>query len=103
MTQQSNQQDAPILLPDGTRFQHWQDETEYKRAYYVDQQHPGAADDNPGTEEAPFLTIQAAAEVPVDLGALGIGAKLTLCAAMVLGRLELLAIIALLTPGLWRD
>ena len=30
MTQQSNQQDAPILLPDGTRFQHWQDETEYK-------------------------------------------------------------------------
>ena len=47
--------------------------------------------------------IQAAAEVPVDLGALGIGAKLTLCAAMVLGRLELLAIIALLTPGLWRD
>ncbi len=63
MTQQSNQQDAPILLPDGTRFQHWQDETEYKRAYYVDQQHPGAADDNPGTEEAPLLTIQAAAEV----------------------------------------
>lgn len=53
----------PILLPDGTQFPVWEDETDYRRAYYVDQQHPGAADDNPGTEEAPFLTIQAAAEL----------------------------------------
>jgi hypothetical protein len=53
----------PILLPDGTPFPVWEDETDYQKAYYVDQQHPGAADDNPGTEEAPFLTIQAAAEV----------------------------------------
>ena len=47
--------------------------------------------------------IRAAAEMPVDLGALGDGVKLTLCAAMVLGRLELMAIIVLLTPGIWRD
>ena len=60
---QSNSQDSPIPLPDGTQFQIWQDETDYQNVYYVDQQHPGAADDNPGTEEAPFLTIQAAAEV----------------------------------------
>ena len=53
----------PITLPDGTAFQFWQDETVYGHVYYVDQQHPGAADDNAGTEEAPFLTIQAAAEL----------------------------------------
>lgn len=27
-------------------------------AYYVDQNHPQASDDNPGTEEEPFLTVQ---------------------------------------------
>ncbi len=56
-------EDPPILLPDGTEFQTWEDGTEYRRVYYVDQDHPAAADENPGTEEAPFLTIQRAAEV----------------------------------------
>ena len=59
----SRPQDSPILLPDGTELRIWQDETDYRKVYYVDQQHPEAADDNPGTEEAPFLTIQRAAEV----------------------------------------
>ena len=59
----SKAQDPPIVLPDGTQFQIWQDETDYNKVWYVDQQHPWAADDNPGTEEEPFLTIQAAAEV----------------------------------------
>ena len=63
MTLQSNGQGPPITLPDGTAFRLWRDETIYGHVYYVDQQHPGAADDNPGTEEAPFLTIQAAAEL----------------------------------------
>ena len=63
MTTRSSTQESPIVLPDGTRFPIWQDETEYKTVHYVDQQHPQAADDNPGTEEAPFLTIQRAAEV----------------------------------------
>ncbi len=63
MNRRSSAQESPTILPDGTRFQIWQDETDYRKVYYVDQQHPGAADDNPGTEEAPFLTIQAAAEV----------------------------------------
>ncbi len=47
--------------------------------------------------------ITAASETPVslvDLDALG---KLILCAAMVVGRLETLAIIALMNPVLWRD
>ena len=47
--------------------------------------------------------VSAAADTPialVDLDALG---KLILCAAMVVGRLETLAIIALMNPVLWRD
>ena len=63
MTARPSAQDPPIVLPEENRFHIWQDETDYREVYYVDQQHPGAADDNPGTEEAPFLTIQAAAEV----------------------------------------
>jgi len=46
---------------------------------------------------------QSAAEVPIDLLSMSPLAKLVLCAAMVLGRLETLAIIALANPGLWRD
>ncbi|PIE12735.1 MAG: potassium transporter TrkH [Rhodobacterales bacterium] len=66
-----------------------------------------------GFEEAILLSIatlsttgpliSAAAETPVTLIELGVGAKLTLSAAMVLGRLETLAIIALINPLLWRD
>ncbi len=46
---------------------------------------------------------QVAAEEPINLLELGAAAKLVLSAAMVLGRLETLAIIALFNPGLWRD
>lgn len=53
------------------------------------------------TTTGPLLTV--AAEVPVRLIELGDGLKLTYCAGMVLGRLELLAIIALITPALWRE
>ena len=56
-------QDPPIRLPDGTEFQVWEDVTEYQKVYYVDQQHPTASDENPDTEDAPFLTIQRAADV----------------------------------------
>lgn len=48
------------------------------------------------------LTVHGGAE-PVALLDLSAGAKMTLCAFMVLGRLELLAIIALFNPDLWRD
>ncbi|QPM89555.1 potassium transporter TrkG [Pseudooceanicola algae] len=40
---------------------------------------------------------------PVDISLIGTGGKLVLCAFMILGRLELLAIIALFNPDLWRD
>lgn len=44
-----------------------------------------------------------AASAPVDLLPLDQGAKLLLCAGMVLGRLELLAIIVMISPEIWRD
>lgn len=46
--------------------------------------------------------IQFAADIPISLGSLSDSAKAFFCAAMVLGRLETLAIIALFTPELWR-
>ncbi len=46
--------------------------------------------------------IEFAADAPISLIELGDSAKMILCGAMVLGRLETLAIIALLTPDLWR-
>jgi trk system potassium uptake protein TrkH len=48
----------------------------------------------------PLLTY--AGEDPIALVELGAYAKAVFCASMVLGRLETLAIIALLTPDLWR-
>lgn len=46
--------------------------------------------------------VDIAAEAPIRLIELGIAAKAVLAAGMVLGRLEMLAIIALMTPDLWR-
>ncbi len=47
--------------------------------------------------------IELATDVPIRLIDLSVWAKMTMCAAMVIGRLETLAIIALITPNLWRD
>jgi len=48
-------------LPSGERFRFWDDGTEYQAVYHVAQQHPAASDDNPGSAEAPWCTINAAA------------------------------------------
>ncbi|MES0824204.1 TrkH family potassium uptake protein [Ruegeria sp. SCP11] len=66
-----------------------------------------------GFEQAMVLTvaslsttgplIELATDIPIRIVDLSGGAKLTMCAAMVIGRLETLAIIALITPSLWRD
>ncbi|WP_299350513.1 potassium transporter TrkG [uncultured Shimia sp.] len=45
--------------------------------------------------------VEVAAETPIDLVSQSSGLKLVLCAAMVLGRLETLAIIALMSTDLW--
>ncbi len=51
------------MMPDGTKFEFWGDETTYTKVYHVAQEHPLASDDNPGTEERPFATIGRAAEL----------------------------------------
>ena len=55
--------DPSLRLPDGRYFEVWERPQDYTRTYHVAQQHDAASDDNPGTEDEPFLTIQAAAEV----------------------------------------
>jgi alpha-L-arabinofuranosidase len=54
---------SQILLPDGTPFLRWSDITKYTRTYHVSQNHPKASDENDGSEERPFLTINHAAQV----------------------------------------
>ncbi|MBA7668743.1 hypothetical protein ES703_76858 [subsurface metagenome] len=53
----------PVMLPDGSEFKTWRVHTAYTRTYCVDQRHPQACDDNDGTEDRPFLTINKAAQV----------------------------------------
>ena len=43
-----------------------------------------------------------ALEMPIDIGALETSSQAILAMAMALGRLETLALIALLNPGFWR-
>lgn len=51
------------ILPDGRRFDFWEKEVNYTKELYVDCMGENASDTNPGTKEAPFKTIQAAANV----------------------------------------
>jgi alpha-N-arabinofuranosidase len=55
--------DPPVFLPDGSEFMTWQNMTLFTKTYWVDRHNPQASDDNPGTAEAPFLTINRAAQV----------------------------------------
>lgn len=51
------------ILPDGNHFGFWDDITSYARVYHVAQEHPGASDANDGTGDAPFITINWAAQI----------------------------------------
>jgi hypothetical protein len=51
------------LLPDGNTFPFWDDQTKYSKVLHVAQKNPKASDENPGTFEKPFKTINAAARV----------------------------------------
>ena len=53
------------------------------------------------TNTGPIVSL--ATEMPIQLAQYGAGIKAALAAAMILGRLEVLAIIVLVTPDLWRD
>lgn len=50
-------------LPNGDEFKVWENQTQYKKTYIVDKHHPKASDENNGTFDAPFLTINKAAQV----------------------------------------
>ncbi len=52
-----------VIMPDGSAYQSWSDLTRYSHTYHVDQQHPRASDDNPGTADLPFRSINRAAQV----------------------------------------
>ncbi|MCY2951046.1 MAG: SGNH/GDSL hydrolase family protein, partial [Planctomycetota bacterium] len=54
---------SPVLLPDGTEFLTWEQRPQFSKTYYVDGQHPAASDQNPGTPDRPFATINQAAQV----------------------------------------
>ena len=53
----------PVYLPDGQEFRTWSPDLQFSCTFYVDQGHPHASDNNPGTPELPFLTVGRAAEV----------------------------------------
>ena len=48
-------------LPDGSEFSSWEVSITFSRTWIVDQNHESADDANPGTEDQPLLTINAAA------------------------------------------
>ncbi|HUU69344.1 MAG TPA: right-handed parallel beta-helix repeat-containing protein [Planctomycetota bacterium] len=59
----SNTDTTPLIMPDGTPFEFWDDATRYTRTYHVACEQPGASDVNPGTAGRPFATIGRAAAV----------------------------------------
>ena len=44
-------------------FEEWENSTRYSKTYVVDQKHPAASDENPGTRDAPLKTINKAAQL----------------------------------------
>lgn len=52
-----------VVMPDGSPYMSWSDQTRYAQTYHVDQKHPRASDENPGTEQLPFRTINRASQV----------------------------------------
>jgi hypothetical protein len=51
-----------VLLPDGQEFVSWEVPFQFTKTYYVDNRNPKASDQNPGTKQLPFLTINKAAQ-----------------------------------------
>jgi len=53
---------SSVVLPDGREFRSWEARLEFSKTYHVDGSSPTASDENPGTEAAPFRTINRAAQ-----------------------------------------
>jgi hypothetical protein len=58
-----NSPDLSARLPDGSLFPFWDDKTNYTQVFYVNQKHINASDNNPGTSDKPFRSINAAAQI----------------------------------------
>ncbi len=52
-----------VYLPDGREFKTWEVPLKFSETFYVNQSHPKACDDNPGTKDLPFKTINRAAQI----------------------------------------
>jgi len=52
---------SDMLLPDGSVFVLWNDQTGYTTSWHVDNTHPSADDNGSGSATQPFRTIQKAA------------------------------------------
>jgi len=55
--------DKTALLPNGQMFEFWEKEQVYEKEIHVNKNHPTADDSNAGSMDAPFKTIQAAAQL----------------------------------------
>lgn len=53
----------PVVLPDGTLFESWEQPLTFTKTYHVAQKHRKASDENPGTADLPWQTISKAAQV----------------------------------------
>lgn len=60
---QTKSLNPPVFLPDGSEFKTWEEKLVFAKTYWVDNSNPTASDDNPGTENQPFKSINRAAEV----------------------------------------
>ena len=52
-----------MMLPDGSAFEYWEDETDYKKMIHVDCKNPVASDGNSGEADSPLKTISRAAKL----------------------------------------
>ena len=57
----TKQKDLTAILPDGSLFDFWEQDCEWEKVLYVACNDPAASDKNDGSENAPFMTISAAA------------------------------------------
>ncbi|MDU5289094.1 MAG: endo-1,4-beta-xylanase [Clostridium sp.] len=57
------EEDGQDRLPGGERFEFWETTPVFTKEYHVNPSHPQAGDENDGSPEHPFATIQAAANL----------------------------------------
>lgn len=76
------QENDDYQLPNGELVINWTDQTQYSKTYHVSQNHPNASDDNPGTYEKPFKTINKAASI------VKAGEKVVVCSGIYREKIE---------------